>query len=318
MMQAAIADFLDAMRYDRGFTPETCAAYGADLRALLSFLQKTRRPQPTSWAQVSFEDLVAFLSDLRTREYAEASLRRHAAAFRTFFAWLLEESRIPFTPTEALQVAKAPKRLPRSLDETTLNHLIEAVNGSSPEDLRDRAILELLYGCGLRCSELLRLNLHDIDFSGALVRVYGKGRKERTVPFGPSAARAVKAYLPLRDHFARTYRKGALAADLLRPAAPLFLSPTGRRCTRTLIAAVVRRRIDTFLPPGAKATPHTLRHAFATHLLNHGAPLLDIRDLLGHASISTTQIYTHVANDRLRETFQRCFPRSGSDAAPHA
>lgn len=306
-MRAAIQDFLDAMTYGRGFTPKTCEAYGHDLAMMCHFVQQRGRK---TWAEVTLEDLVAHLHMLQRRAHAATSLKRYAAAFKTFFAWLLEEGRIAVSPTDALVSGKVPQRLPRTLDEATLNGLIEAVSGEAPLALRDRAILEVLYGCGLRCGEVLALRLHDVDFTDKRLLVHGKGRKERVVPFGPPAEKALKRYLAYRNDFAATYRKGARAADLLQPEAPLFLSPTGRRLSGATLAQMVHARIHAFLPPGVNATPHTLRHAFATHLLNHGAPLLDIRDLLGHASISTTQIYTHVSDTHLRDTFNRCFPRS--------
>ena len=306
-MRADIQDFLDAMSYGRGFTAKTCEAYGHDLTVMCHFIQKRGRK---TWAEVTLEDLVAHLHTLQQRAHAATSLKRYTAAYKTFFAWLLEEGRIALSPTDALVSGKVPKRLPRSLDEETLNGLIEAVAGDDPLSLRDRAILEVLYGCGLRRGEVLALRLHDVDFTEKRLLVHGKGRKERVVPFGPPAERALKRYLAYRNDFAATYRKGARAADLLQPEAPLFLSPTGRCLCSVTLSQMVHARIHAFLPPGVNATPHTLRHAFATHLLNHGAPLLDIRDLLGHASISTTQIYTHVSDAHLRDTFNRCFPRS--------
>lgn len=305
-MERRIQQFLDAATYERGLAPLTRKAYAADLAELLATLRARGR---TDWAQVSAEDLVAHLEGLRRRGYADTSLLRYAAALRVFFAWLLAEGLIPALPTETLQGGKRPRRLPRSVAEGALNELIEAVDGTAPTDLRDRAVLEVLYGCGLRCAELCGLRLHDLDGKGKVIRVRGKGGRERVVPYGPPAGRALRAYLLWRRAFAITWKKGAHAADLLTPEAPLFLSPTGRALHRGHLATIVRQRIRAFLPEGAHATPHTLRHAYATHLLDHGAPLMDIRDLLGHASIATTQIYTHVSDAHLRDAFAQSFPR---------
>lgn len=305
-MERRIQQFLDAAAYERGLTPLTRKAYAADLAELLATLRARGR---TDWAQVTAADLVAHLERLRRSGHADASLLRYAAALRVFFAWLLAEGLIPALPTETLEGGKRPRRLPRTVAETPLNALIEAVDGTAPVELRDRAVLETLYGCGLRCAELCGLRLHDLDAKGGVLRVRGKGGRERVVPYGPPAAQALRAYLRWRRDFALTWRKGAHAADLLAPEAPLFLSPTGRALNRGHLAAIVRDRIRAFLPEGAHATPHTLRHAYATHLLDHGAPLMDIRDLLGHASVATTQIYTHVSNAHLRDTFEHCFPR---------
>ncbi len=309
-LRQAIEDFLDAATYARGLAPLTRTAYANDLAALLAFAQ---RRGIADWARVTADDLAAHLTELRERRgYADATLARHAAAIRSFFAWLLDDRRIPASPLDALPPAKRPATLPRALPEAPLNALIEAVDGDAPLDLRDRAALELLYGCGLRCSELMGLNLHDIDFEAHTVRVRGKGRKERVVPFGPPAERALRRYLAWRAEWIRAYRMGALAADLAEPKAPLLLTPTGRRLRHAHVAGLVHARIHAFLPEGSTATPHTLRHAFATHLLDHGAPLMDIRDLLGHASVTTTQIYTHVSRAGIRAAFDRCFPRSGA------
>ncbi len=303
-MRRVIDHFLDAMTYERGLAPLTCDAYRRDLTDLYESLQN-----PHSWATVTGDDLVAHLSTLRKRGFADTSLMRYVAAYKTFFDWLLETNQIPYSPTETFVTPKRPQRLPRSLEEQTLNERIEAVSGNTPEDIRDRAILEVFYGCGLRCTELIHLSVHDVDLKVNALRVHGKGNKERVVPFGKPAQQALTRYMAYRNRWLEGYKKGALLHLLTDPNAPLFLSVTGKRLNRSFLASVVHNRIHAFLPPDSHATPHTLRHAFATHLLNHGAPLMDIRDLLGHASITTTQIYTHVSDNRLRETFNKCFPR---------
>ncbi len=304
-MQKTIEHFLDVMNYERGLAALTREAYGRDLRELQGALPR----EVTSWAEVTTDHLVSHLTQLRERGFADSSLMRYAAAYKTFFAWLLEENLIPFSPTDAFVSPKKPLRLPRSIEEKTLIELIEQVDGTTGIDLRDRAILEIFYGCGLRCSELIGLNLTALDVTAQTFRVYGKGRKERIVPFGKPARTAIGKYLVWRERWLAGYKKGALAYLLGDPEAPLFLSPTGKRLSRPLLAKIIHARIHAFLPEGSHATPHTLRHAFATHLLNHGAPLLDIRDLLGHASVTTTQIYTHVSDKHLRDTFNACFPR---------
>ncbi len=305
-MQETIHAFLDAMNYERGLAPLTCEAYKHDLHDLLDALPQSL----SSWSEVTTNHLVAHLTALRERGFADSSLMRYAAAYKTFFTWLLNENYIRQSPTDAFVTPKKPVRLPHTIEESQLNQLIEAVDGKTPLEIRDRAILEVFYGCGLRCSELISLNFTALDRKSHTFRVYGKGRKERIVPFGLPAKNALDAYLKWREQWLAGYKKGALAYLLVDPDAPLFLSPTGKRLTRPLLAKIIHARIHAFLPEGSHATPHTLRHAFATHLLNHGAPLLDIRDLLGHASITTTQIYTHVSDQQLKKTFNQCFPRS--------
>ena len=299
--------FLDAAQYARGLSPATRAAYSNALGTLRDDLL---RRGIRDWASVDATILTDHLRRLQEgRGYAPATLAQHTAAIRSLFNWLLDQGRIQASPLDALPPAKRPKRLPKTLPEIKLNELIEAVDGEDLDSLRDRVALELLYGCGLRCAELIGLNLHDADLRAHTLRVRGKGNKERVVPYGSPAHTALLRWLQARKHFALTYKKGDLAADLLTPRAPLLLSPTGRRAGRPLIAAIVHRRIHAFLPEGTQATPHTLRHAYATHLLEHGAPLMDIRQLLGHASVATTQIYTHVTPSRLRAAFDAAFPR---------
>ena len=308
MMERSIEQFLAAATYERGLAPLTRSAYANDLRHLAAYLQSERKIY--DWRDVAVGDLVAYLESLRTRGFAQNSLLRTTAAMRQFFGWLLNEGQIIVLPTETLQVGKHPRLLPRTLPEKELNSLIEAVDGTDPDSLRDRAILELLYGCGLRCAELIGLRIQDLDGRRGVLHVHGKGNKERLVPYGPPAAKALRAYLPWRREFALTYKKGAEAANLLTPEAPLFVTTArARPLGRAFLSQLIRTRIRAFLPEGTHATPHTLRHAYATHLLEHGAPLLDIRDLLGHASVGTTQVYTHVDNQHLRDTFDTFFPR---------
>ncbi len=305
-MIQTIEAFLDAMSYVRGLVPLTLKSYRSDLLMLADFLKEHGRDQ---WSIVRSEDLVAYFASLCARGYAEHSRLRYLAAIRTFFSWLLEEEIISATPVDALPVGIRPQRLPNTLPERLLNNLIEAVDGVSLEEVRDRAVLELLYGCGLRREELRALNLDSLDLKTKHIRIHGKGRKERIIPFGNCAKIALVQYLNERKNFCGTLTDITKSAVLLSKQAPLFLSKKGRRITQMQISQIVRSRIRCFLPAGTNVTPHTLRHAFATHLLNHGASLLDIRDLLGHTSITTTQIYTHVSTDQLQKTFKHCFPR---------
>lgn len=307
-MQTALNDFLDAMRYNRGLAPATLSAYRTDLLACFQFLTRHKIPDLSA---VTSEHLIAHLSHLQQRGFVERTILRNIASIKSFFGWLLEEERISTNPTDIFPKTKRPQVLPRTIAEKTLGPLIDAITDDSPMSLRDRAVLELLYGCGLRCAELSNLTLHNIDFKQQLLRVCGKGQKERVVPFGNPAKEALKRYLAWRTRYAETFDKGKQARKLLAPNAPLFLSPRGKILRRATLSKIVRERIRQYLPdPNARVTPHVLRHAFATHLLDHNAPLLDIRDLLGHTSVATTQIYTHVSDRKLKNTFKNCFPRA--------
>mgnify|MGYP003288197789 CR=1 FL=1 len=302
-------DFLDAMRYSRGLATATLSAYRTDILACFQFLQRYKIQR---LSEVTAEQLLAHLAHLQNqRGFAERSILRNTAALKSFFTWLLEEERIPTNPTDIFPTSKRPQQLPRTIDEGILGKLINAVDGNTPIDLRDRAILELLYGCGLRCAELCGLTLHDIDFKQQRLRVCGKGQKERIVPFGKLAKEALLRYLSWRNTFIETLDNGKRIKQLSATNATFFLSPRGKSVQRPLLSKIIRDRIRQHLPDDAShVTPHVLRHAFATHLLNHDAPLLDIRDLLGHASVATTQIYTHVSDTKLKKTFKDFFPRA--------
>lgn len=307
-MLKKLAAFLDYLNYARGLSPLTLTAYRTDLETCIAFLEQHHI---TALSAVTSDDLIRYLTHLRAKGYADRSLLRHAASLKSFFAWLLDERYITQNPTDLFPTGKRAQPLPRTIDETPLCKILEELTGETPIDLRDRAILELLYGCGLRCAELCALTLHDVDFNQQHLRIFGKGRRERIVPFGEPAKKALKQYLQWRHTFAEKLMRKQKGVQLNQPTAPLFLSPRGKKLLRSHLSEIVRRRIRPYLPDTAThITPHVLRHAFATHLLDHGAPLLDIRDLLGHASVSTTQIYTHVSNKGLQKTFRDCFPRA--------
>lgn len=305
-MKRTLNHYLDNLQYARGIAEATRCAYENDLSQLIAFFEAQKI---TQWSAVTRDLLIQYIHQLHKRGYAEASLLRNMASIRGLFSWLLDEQIIATNPTDAFVRTRQHRKLPFTLEEQRLIELIEAVNGESPMELRDRAILEVFYGCGLRCGELINLRLHDIQKASRTLRVRGKGNKERVVPYGPPAEKALQRYLQWRHHFAMRYKRGAHAADLLAIDAPVFLSLRGKKLNRGHLSVMIRQRIRAYLPEGTRATPHTLRHAFATHLLNHGAPLIDISELLGHANVGVTEIYTHVSDQRLRSEFQRCFPR---------
>lgn len=308
-MKQTLEDFLDHLQYVRGLAKLTLVAYRNDLEHCFDFLSSIN---VGTLEEVTSEHLIQHLTRLRERGYADTSLLRHAACLKTFFAWLLDENRIRQNPTDCFPAGQRAQHLPRTIDETRLGKLLDAIDGNQPIDLRDRAVLELLYGCGLRCAELCGLTLHDIDFESNHVRIFGKGRRERLVPFGTPARKALLRYLQWRNHYADAPERKKTQPQLNAPDAPFFLSPRGKPLQRAHLSAIVRKRIRVNLPDAeaARVTPHVLRHAFATHLLDHGAPLMDIRDLLGHASVTTTQLYTHISTQHLQQTFRSCFPRA--------
>lgn len=307
-MQRLLEDFLDNLQYTRGLAPLTLRAYRTDLERCFYFLKQRHI---TTVQAITASHLVAYLTQLQEKGYANTSLLRQMASLKTFFGWLIEEEILSANPTDLLPASKRAQHLPRSINEADICPLLDAITGNTPEDLRDRAVLELLYGCGLRCAELSGLTVHDVDFTLKQIRVSGKGNRERVVPFGEPAANALQRYLAWRAAFVAALKKANRGQHLDAFQAPLFLSPRGKALSRPLLSKIVRNRIRNHLTGDTtRVTPHVLRHAFATHLLDHGAPLLDIRDLLGHATVSTTQLYTHLSNKGLQSTFKNCFPRA--------
>lgn len=306
-MQESIFNFTDAMAYDRGFSRHSCRAYQRDLTDLSVFLKKK---DCFVWKRVTTEMLRDYLDDLVQRGYATASRARRIASFRSFFSWLFAEGLIEGNPAERIAVIKREKRLPSVISETTVSGLLNRVGGNTYEDIRDRAVLELLYATGVRVSELTGLDLTDINFDRAVIRVSGKGGKERLIPFGSTAEGCLRRWLEQRHVIAETSMKGRNAATLNLPSSPLFINRRGLRLSRNTVSIIVRERIACHLPPGQHASPHTLRHSFATHLLAHEAPIRDIQELLGHASVATTQLYTHVDESRLSTVHQQFHPRA--------
>lgn len=287
--------FLDYARVEAGLSPHTCAAYHRDLTDFARFVRSRGIP---SLLVVQRADVTLYLFALRQRGLAASTVARRLSALRSFYRFLVREGRAGSDPTEDVTGPRLGRRLPRVLSVEEVAQLLAQPRLDRPEGLRDRAILELLYASGLRVSELVALDVPDVDLEAELVRVVGKGRKERVVPVGSYAVRALREYLDRAR--ARLVRRRATAA--------LFVNRSGRRLGRQWIWTMLRRYavqagIRTFV------SPHVLRHSFATHLLEGGADLRAVQELLGHANIATTQIYTHLTRDHVRAVFDRAHPR---------
>jgi integrase/recombinase XerD len=288
-LNAALLDaFCDALWLEDGLSKNTISAYRADLEQLSSFAKK-------SLLKVQETDLFGFLASRRGRASSAARL---VSTLKRFYQYCLRERRIEADPTLKLDPPKRAPRFPKSLSENDVEALLAAPDISTPLGLRDRAMLETLYASGLRVSELVSLKTFEVDLSAGVVRVMGKGSKERLVPLGEEAIDWVQRYI-------RDGRK-----DLLKRASSdaLFVTQRGAGMTREAFWHLIRR-YGTRAIPGKKLSPHVLRHAFATHLINHGADLRVVQMLLGHADISTTQIYTHVARERLKALHAKHHPR---------
>lgn len=298
-MESLIADYLGHLSVERGASPHTIAAYGRDLRDYAGFLAARGTTDPVC---VTREDVTAFIAELRVRGLAPSTVERRVAALKGFHKFLVREGVTENHPTSGLPLPKVPQRLPAALSIADLDRLLSQPFPDSPVGLRDRAILETLYGAGLRVSELTGLDVGDLDLGGGFVRVFGKGGKERLAPIAGMAEHALDAYL---KHGRPNLRpKGSLRGGE-DPA--LFLSVRGRRLSRQVVFTMVRTygaRV------GLELHPHTLRHSFATHLLEGGADLRALQEMLGHSDISTTQVYTHVDRRHVREEYLTTHPRA--------
>jgi integrase/recombinase XerC len=241
----------------------------------------------------------SYLAYLRGEGISKGSMGRHLSSLRTFFGFLKREGRVAANPAKAVGTPRRERALPRTLSVAEASAVVEAKDREGPLGARDRALLELLYATGLRVSELVGLRLDDVDLSARQVRTVGKGRKERIVPFGQSAAAALRAWLKERP--------GLSPAE--RDAAFLFLNARGSRLTDRSVRRVLDRAIAAAAVP-RRASPHALRHSFATHLLAAGADLRSIQEMLGHASLSTTQRYTHLDVERLLQVYRKSHPKA--------
>jgi len=294
-LEKHIEAFMEALR-NRAVSEHALFSYESDLSQFQAFL-KSKKVGLRDIDHVVIRDFLGHLYELGLQK---SSVARKLACLRTFFRFLVRDGRLKANPAELISSPRLPKKLPSYLPEAEAARVVETPQGTSLRDLRDRAILELLYASGLRLRELVGLDDDSLDFSQRLVRVLGKGRKERIIPFGEHAARALTAYLAARNAEGISEENGHI---------PLFVNTKGRRLhPRSVQHVVERTRLS--LPSGRRLTTHTLRHTFATHLLERGADLRAIQELLGHSSLATTQKYTHVSLEHLRAEYDKAHPKA--------
>jgi len=297
-----IGSFLNYLAVEKGFSENTVAAYRNDLYQLASFVEEeaTKRGSIPLWASFGRQEMLGYLLNLKERNYAATTVARKMAAARSFFGFMVAEGNIRENPTQNVSSPKIGRSLPKPITISQARRLLEQPSKlSTPEAKRDRAMLELLYASGMRVSELVSLNLGDVDTEGGYVRCFGKGHKERLIPIYEQAALVVKEYVEeIRPHLIRSTEEEAL-----------FLNLRGDRLTRQGLWQILKgyaksAELDT------EVTPHTLRHSFATHMLSGGADLRSVQELLGHANISTTQVYTHLTTEHIRRTYEKSHPRA--------
>jgi integrase/recombinase XerD len=304
MSENRVQQFLDFLLVEKGYSNNTIVAYRNDLAQLVRYLTTDRQmEEPLDWKEVDRDTIIDYILHLKEREYASSTVARKSAAVKSFFHFLFQTGVLADDPTATLESPRVKKRLPRSASPEDIEKLLTAPQGESPKALRDRALLELLYATGMRVTELISLDLDGVDLDTGTVRCYGKGAKERLMPIHSRAVDALQRYLEKgRPQFLRNDDERAL-----------FLNPRGQRLTRQGLWLIVKQYVEQ-AGLSSVITPHTLRHSFATHMLNRGANLRNVQHLLGHASLATTQVYTRVSGERLREVYNEAHPRAKENA----
>jgi integrase/recombinase XerC len=298
-MITAIASFTEYLLKHKGYSVHTVSAYRTDLEQFGEFLGAISDGSGTFLpGHVTKDHIRLFLSELMRHGMSKGSISRKVSSLRSFFGYLEKQGLIQRNPIIAITAPKLEKRLPHYLHESEIDQSIQSIEMKSAADFRNRAILELFYGTGMRLSELVNLDLQDLDMPGGTVRVQGKGGKQRILPIGQTAFKALRAYLEIH---------GFLSLEIGNK--PLFINSRRERLSARGVQELVRRTLSKGSEK-RRLSPHMLRHSFATHLLDHGADLQAVKELLGHASLSTTQVYTHLTRDRLKQIYRQAHPRS--------
>jgi len=297
--EALVLDFLAHLEFERGLARNTLDAYRTDLLQYGAFLKGRGR----SATNAEHADVADFLADLATGDgqpaCSPATINRKTACLRSFYRHLRREELVDADPTAALSPPTKSRKLPRVLTYAEVKRLLESVSEGDPIALRDRALLEVMYGCGLRASEAVGLDVNDVDLRRGFVRPHGKGNKERIVPLGRQAAAAVTRYL----------RSGRPELIGSRSQSRLFVNFRGGPLTRQGLYKIIQRHAKEVGLEG-RMSPHTLRHSFATHLLSGGCDLRSVQEMLGHADVATTQLYTHLSGERIKEVYFNSHPRA--------
>jgi integrase/recombinase XerC len=332
-----VQSFLNYLQFERHFSSYTSRCYGADLRQFCQFLlgipaeimpddihdvaglnaRATEAATATAMVEApvkvdtspehaenllivaTADDVRNYLQFMRDHNYSKATMARKLATLRSFFKFANKRGMTANNPMITIRTPKQEKRLPKFMTEDQMTKLLATPKDTDVLGSRDKAMLEAMYSTGIRVSELIGLNSEDVDFAGAVIRVRGKGKKERLAPMGQSAMASLQKYMTLRANIAKD----------MQPGGPLLVNKHGKR----LSTRSVRRKLDKYLIEAGldpDISPHTLRHSFATHMLNHGADLRSVQELLGHQSLSTTQVYTHLTTNRLKEVYDAAHPRA--------
>jgi len=298
-METIVRGYLEYLEGERNYSAHTILSYETDLSSFVQFLHQEGI---NSFATVHKESLRAFIGSLIDKGFSQRSIARKVASMRSFFKYLRRLKIINGNPALVLITPKIGKRLPSFLDEESVHQLIESPDQTTANGKRDRAILELFYSTGMRLSELIGLTISDLKKEEGLIKIRGKGRKERIVPVGRKAMDAVNEYL--QDEKELRLKDHVLSGDR-----PLFVMKEGRRMYPQAVGRMVKKYIG-MVSEVEKKSPHILRHSFATHMLNHGADMRAVKELLGHESLSTTQVYTHVSSARMKKVYEDAHPKA--------
>ena len=299
MIEKLSLDFVAKLEHEKGFSEHTLRAYHKDLLQFDNFLKAEKR---SSLESINHLLLRRFLAVLRSKNYSKTTIARKLASIRSFFKFLIREGELVSNPFEMLRTPKQDKKLPHFLSITEVDVLLKTPDSSTVMGLRDMAIMETLYSTGIRVSELVGLDEGSIDFIAGMIKVQGKGKKERLVPIGSPATKAINKYIDSKSMSKKKEEKSVSRSE------PLFLNKYGGRLT----ARSVARSLDKYLKVSGinlLTSPHTFRHSFATHLLDKGADLRSVQEMLGHSSLSTTQVYTHITTERLKNVYDKAHPR---------
>jgi integrase/recombinase XerD len=301
-VDTTVNDFLEFLSAEKGASSNTIAAYRNDLAQLEGFFSPKKNGSIIAWPAVSQNQVLDYILNLKAQDYAEATVARKVAALKSFFSYLQAEGKVKINPTEALASPKVGKSLPKPLTVQEIDELLEQpARRNTPEAKRDRAMLELMYATGLRVTELVSLDLSDIqlDVEKPFVRLLGKGNRERQIPLLDQPTQEVSDYV--------TFARPKLVGQ--RAETALFVNRRGERLTRQGFWLILKGYAGEAGIQG-RVTPHTLRHSFATHMLRGGMDIHKVQELLGHANISTTQVYTQVSREHIREAYEKAHPRA--------
>jgi len=295
-MESYVNQFINYLEVERGLAQNTLESYGRDLHQFQNYLENGNMEILKDSNRTT---ITTYLSSLQAKGRAVSTISRNLAAIKSFYQYLVRERYLENDPAANLESPKLEKKLPKVLTILEVEELLKQPSGLLPAGLRDKAMLELLYATGIRVSELISLNISDVNLEMGYIKCYGKGAKERIIPLGSIAVKCVQDYLAKgRSKLIRTYEE-----------ASLFVNHHGNRLTRQGFWKIIKKYAHE-AAINKEITPHTLRHSFATHLLENGADLRSVQEMLGHADISTTQIYTHVTNNHLKEVYDKAHPRA--------